>query len=77
MAELRATIEAAGTALEEWSTGGPAEEVTRELENAGAQVGRLQIGCCAPTRLPLYSRILLDLTNVQLTLDRSQGDMSH
>ena len=38
------------------------------LEEAGAQVGRLQVGCCAPGRLPLYNEMLENLTKAQLVL---------
>jgi len=43
------------------------------LEDAGAQVGRLQVGCCTPDRLPLYAGLLEGLTTVQLTLNRVRG----
>ncbi len=43
-----------------------APAVLAVLENAGAQIGRLQIGCCAPSRLPLYARLLENLMSVQL-----------
>jgi hypothetical protein len=77
MEELGETIAAARTALEAYRDGGDPDTVTATLEDAGGQVGRLQIGCCAENRLPLYSRILTDLTTVQLTLDRSRGGMDH
>jgi len=34
-------------------------------ENAGAQIGHLQIGCCALDRMPLYSEMLVELTKAQ------------
>ncbi len=43
------------------------------LEDAGAQVGRLQVGCCAPNRLPLYVELLEGLTTAQLEVNRSLG----
>ena len=43
------------------------------LEDAGAQIGRLQIGCCAPDRLPLYAKMLQRLTEAQLDINRSLG----
>jgi hypothetical protein len=43
------------------------------LENAGAQVGSLQVGCCTAQRLPLYARLLEGLTVVQLTVNRAAG----
>ena len=45
--------------------------VLAELEDAGAQIGRLQIGCCAPARMPLYASMLKGLTSVQLTVNRA------
>ena len=41
------------------------------LEDAGAQVGRLQVGCCAPNRLPLYAELLEGLTTAQLEVSRA------
>lgn len=43
------------------------------LEEAGARIGRLQIGCCAPARMPLYAQLLTDLTTIQLDLHRAVG----
>ncbi|MDF1596022.1 MAG: hypothetical protein P1T08_07995 [Acidimicrobiia bacterium] len=43
------------------------------LEDAGAQVGRLQVGCCTPDRLPLYAGLLEGLATAQLTLNRVRG----
>jgi hypothetical protein len=43
------------------------------LEDAGAQVGRLQVGCCAPNRLPLYAELLEGLTTAQLEVSRAIG----
>jgi hypothetical protein len=77
MAELGATISSARSALEAFRDGDSSEPVTDALEDAGGQVGRLQIGCCAENRLPLYARILNDLTTVQLTMDRARGGMDH
>lgn len=77
MAELGTTIGSARTALGSLVSGGPPATVTDALEDAGGQVGRLQVGCCAENRLPLYARILHDLTTVQLTLDRVRGGMDH
>ena len=52
------------------------------LEDAGAQVGRLQVGCCAPNRMPLYAELLEALMMAQrritgsLRLDHG-GTASH
>jgi hypothetical protein len=43
------------------------------LEDAGGQIGRLQVGCCAPDRLPLYERILTGLTTAQIAVSRARG----
>lgn len=50
-----------------------ANNVIALLETAGAQIGALQIGCCAPNRLPLYAEMLAQLTAVQLEVNRSIG----
>jgi hypothetical protein len=74
MAALAETLQAARTALTRF--GGGEEELgalVAHLEDAGAQVGRLQVGCCTPKRLPLYERILEGLTTVQLTASRAAG----
>lgn len=47
--------------------------VLARLEDAGAQVGRLQVGCCAPNRLPLYTTFLEGLTTAQLSVNRELG----
>lgn len=54
--------------------GDPADRpaaVTATLEEAGGMIGALQVGCCAPDRLPLYARMLAGLTTVQLELGRA------
>jgi hypothetical protein len=38
------------------------------LEEAGAMVGALQVGCCAPNRLPLYASVLEQLNVLQREL---------
>ncbi|MDX1691379.1 MAG: hypothetical protein R3290_10185 [Acidimicrobiia bacterium] len=73
MAELGRTVDAARTALQGDFTAATAEEALEHLENAGAQLGRLQVGCCAPKRLPLYARMLENLTTIQLTVNRELG----
>ena len=39
-----------------------------QLEDAGAQIGSLQVSCCAPSRLPLYAEMLTELTMAQRTI---------
>jgi hypothetical protein len=48
-----------------------ANKVLSDLEDIGAQIGALQVGCCAPARMPLYSTMLEQLVNVQRTINRS------
>ncbi|MEA2001311.1 MAG: hypothetical protein U9N84_05420 [Actinomycetota bacterium] len=50
-----------------------ADAVLASLEDAGAQVGSLQVGCCAPDRLPLYVTFLEGLTTAQLSVNRELG----
>ncbi len=50
-----------------------ADEVIERLERIGAQIGRLQIGCCAPNRLPLYADLLQGLTSIQLAVNEAVG----
>lgn len=74
MAALAATLTSArslieGTAADPTLVG----RAVAELEEAGAQVGRLQVGCCAPSRMPLYVTILGGLTESQLRLNASLG----
>ena len=60
MASLESTIRSAlGSASD-------AVALVELLEDAGAQVGRLQVGCCALARLPLYAELLEALTRARL-----------
>lgn len=45
--------------------GAEREAVSELLQEAGAMVGALQVGCCAPNRLPLYATLLEQLNVVQ------------
>lgn len=74
MAELAATIHAARIAIERIvDDPGAVDRVLALLEDAGGQTGRLQVGCCAPVRLPLYSRILDGLTTTRTIVARVSG----
>ncbi len=42
-----------------------AEVTVQVIEGAGAQIGRLQVTCCAPSRMPLYDELLHNLMKVQ------------
>jgi len=40
-------------------------------------IGRLQVGCCAPPRMPLYAEALSYLNTIQLEVDRELGRHAH
>jgi hypothetical protein len=74
MKALSETLGSVRFGVERSQTAHSAMDATIEaLEDAGAQIGHLQIGCCAPSRLPLYAQILENLTTVQLVLNRARG----
>ena len=74
MAELAATLAAVRADLVAVSSDAAAADAALlRLESAGAQIGSLQVGCCAPDRLPLYAEMLQHLTHVQLDVNRSLG----
>ena len=50
-----------------------AEVIVTALGDVGAQLGRLQVTCCTPKRMPLYARLLEDLTKVQLGVAATTG----
>jgi hypothetical protein len=41
------------------------------LERIGATIGQLQVGCCAPARMPLYADTMERLTGIQLDVKRA------
>jgi hypothetical protein len=74
---MRALAEALGAsrlALERVG-GAPesADDAIAALEDMGAQIGRLQVGCCTEKRMPLYARMLVDLTDAQIAINRAAG----
>ncbi|MDH5504870.1 MAG: hypothetical protein OEY98_12705 [Acidimicrobiia bacterium] len=74
MIELAKTLSEARRRLDAVpSNPGLAGEAIAHLESAGAQVGRLQVGCCAPNRMPLYVTLLAALSEAQLRLSASLG----
>ncbi len=74
MAALGATVASARSTIEGIvADPGIVDEALGRLEDAGAQVGRLQVGCCAPARLPLYARLLEGLTKAQLVVNAAVG----
>lgn len=48
-----------------------AEAVIGVLEEAGGQLGFLQVACCAPSRTPLYTETLENLAGVRRLLTRT------
>ena len=74
---LAATLQRARTGLGEVTDGGRrAIDVIEVLEDAGAQLGHLQVACCTPARMKLYSDTLGSLSRVQRTLTR-EFDLEH
>ena len=74
MRALGETVEKARIQLRQLGDNGTgAEDALASLEDAGAQVGRLQVGCCAPSRLPLYAEFLEGLTTAQLSINAEMG----
>ncbi len=74
MQHLGTTLAAARSAVEEISGGlRDSAGALEHLEDAGGQLGSLQVGCCAPSRMPLYARMLEDLTTIQLAINQAQG----
>ena len=65
MAELAAGFEALRDRLPDLAEDAAQARFVADLEALGARVGALQVGCCAPDRLPLYARILERLTSMQ------------
>lgn len=55
------------------SSPGSEKQALALMEEAGAQVGSLQVGCCTPKRLPLYARILANLTTAQIAVAKALG----
>lgn len=72
MEALAETLSSARRRLEQID-GDPtaAETVIEILENAGSQLGHLQVGCCAPGRMELYASTLTSLMKAQRAINRS------
>lgn len=49
------------------------DAIVELIESVGAKVGELQVGCCAPARMPLYADTLVGLTNTQLAVNLHVG----
>jgi hypothetical protein len=67
LTEIRGTLKE-GMASDE----GAAQTVTI-MEEVGAQVGHLQVTCCAPSRSRHYATILAGLTDTQRSLASARG----
>lgn len=53
-----------------------ARSVIARIEDAGAQLGSLQVACCAPARIPLYAAALESLGRAQRLITRAY-DLEH
>ncbi len=76
MKALADTIAAARAGVDEVGAGDHHDAVATtiaHIEDAGAQIGWLQVGCCAPNRLPLYRTLLEGLTTTQRTVKSAAG----
>lgn len=75
MARLAETLERARRQFD--AVDGDPDELDRLigiLEDAGSQLGTLQVTCCAPARMPLYARMLEDLTKIQRAAKSAAGE---
>jgi hypothetical protein len=71
MEELRRTLAQIRVQLARAHESWLASEATVEvLAEAGEQIGRLQVTCCAPSRMPLYEGLLNHLMQVQRIVKR-------
>ncbi len=71
MARLGETLSSIRTRIRELGEDPAAgDDIIAGLEDAGAQIGSLQIGCCAPSRLPFYTKMLKELSAAQRSLSR-------
>lgn len=52
-------------------------EIVDLLAGAGAEIGRLQIECCAPARMPLYAELLAGLSRTQRMVSSPNAEMEH
>ncbi len=76
MASLAETLGAARLSLSHIVDEDTARLAIDLLENAGAQIGHLQIGCCALDRMPLYAEMLVELTKAQRAVTKAR-DLGH
>lgn len=76
MAALDDTLTEIGRLLPSASDRAAAESLVSKLDDAGSQLGGLQVTCCAPARMPLYTNMLTDLMKLQRWVKR-QADLGH
>lgn len=50
-----------------------ADSIVARLEETGSRIGKLQVGCCAPARMPLYADLLASLTELQRAANAQVG----
>ncbi len=73
MQRLGSTLDEARAALGVVTDEPSAQELFTRLEDMGGQLGRLQVSCCTPKRMPLYADLLVHLTDAQLAVNRALG----
>jgi len=76
MEKLAGTIEEVRRLLGDAADARSAEAVTKVLQDAGGQIGWLQVACCTPARMRLYTETLENLSRVQRLLMR-EFDLEH
>jgi len=77
MKALADTIAAARSGVDRVGAGDyddAVEQTFTELKDAGSQIGWLQVGCCAPDRLPLYHTLLEGLTTTRRSVGQAAAD---
>lgn len=72
MASLAETLNGARLSLSDVVDDATATATLDLLEDAGAQIGDLQVGCCTLKRMPLYAEMLTELTRAQITVTKTQ-----
>jgi hypothetical protein len=73
MASLAGTLNNARGLIAQVVDDATASLAIDRLEDAGAQIGNLQVGCCALDRMPLYAEMLVELTKAQRAITKTQG----
>jgi hypothetical protein len=76
MEKLANTLETAYSELAQLENEPAAPSVVALLEDAGAQLGSLQVACCSPARNKLYTEALEHLSKTQRLIMRT-FDLEH